>query len=172
MTPSIPSPGRMNHATKGIRRIALAAGLAIAAGLAMSPTAGAMPAAKLPAAAAPTTAGDVVKVGGRGHVSVGIRWHGGHVYYNGYRGYQYKRHGYRHYRGHWFPHRAFVIVVPRQRYIPVRPYQPPRRVAPRIIRLSHAHVRWCDAKYRSYRVSDNTFQPYHGPRKPCVSPYY
>ena len=154
-----------------LKRVALAAGLAIASGLAMTPAASAMPAAKLPAAV-PAAPSDVIKVGGRGHVSVGIRWHGGHVYYNGHRGYKYRKHGYRKYRGHWFPHRAFVIVVPRQRYIPVRPYHPPKRVKPRIIRLNHAHVRWCDAKYRSYRVSDNTFQPYHGPRKPCVSPYY
>lgn len=34
-----------------------------------------------------------------------------------------------------------------------------------------AHVRWCYDRYRSYRASDNTYQPYHGPRRPCVSPY-
>lgn len=33
------------------------------------------------------------------------------------------------------------------------------------------HVRWCRARYRSYRVSDNTFKPNHGPRRRCVSPY-
>ncbi|MGV3652562.1 MAG: BA14K family protein, partial [Devosia sp.] len=26
-------------------------------------------------------------------------------------------------------------------------------------------------RYRSYRASDNTFQPYNGPRQQCVSPY-
>lgn len=153
------------------RPIALAAGLAVAASLAFAPSAQAMPAAKLPAAV-PAASSDIVKVGNRGHVRIGIHWHGGHVYYNGYRGYRYKRHGYRHYRGHWFPHRAFVVVVPRHRYIPVEPYHPPKRIRPRIVRLGHAHYRWCDAKYRSYRHSDNTFQPYHGPRKQCVSPYY
>jgi hypothetical protein len=34
-----------------------------------------------------------------------------------------------------------------------------------------AHVRWCYARYRSYRAWDDTFQPYHGPRRPCYSPY-
>lgn len=34
-----------------------------------------------------------------------------------------------------------------------------------------AHVGWCESTYRSYRASDNTFQPYHGPRKQCRSPY-
>jgi hypothetical protein len=33
------------------------------------------------------------------------------------------------------------------------------------------HVAWCYRRYRSYRASDNTFQPYHGPRRPCLSPY-
>jgi hypothetical protein len=35
----------------------------------------------------------------------------------------------------------------------------------------NAHVRWCYDHYRSYRASDNTYQPYHGPRRQCVSPY-
>jgi hypothetical protein len=34
-----------------------------------------------------------------------------------------------------------------------------------------AHVRWCYNHYRSYRASDNTYQPYNGPRRQCVSPY-
>ena len=34
-----------------------------------------------------------------------------------------------------------------------------------------AHVRWCYDHYRSYRASDNTYQPYHGPRRQCNSPY-
>lgn len=34
------------------------------------------------------------------------------------------------------------------------------------------HVAWCYRRYRSYRERDNSFQPYHGPRKPCISPYY
>jgi hypothetical protein len=33
------------------------------------------------------------------------------------------------------------------------------------------HVRWCQNRYRTYRVSDNTFQPNSGPRRQCVSPY-
>lgn len=35
----------------------------------------------------------------------------------------------------------------------------------------NAHVAWCAQTYRSYRASDNTFQPYNGPRQPCASPY-
>ncbi len=33
------------------------------------------------------------------------------------------------------------------------------------------HLRWCYGRYRSYRDYDNTFQPYHGPRKACLSPF-
>lgn len=36
----------------------------------------------------------------------------------------------------------------------------------------NAHVNWCYNRYRSYRAYDNTFQPYYGPRRQCVSPYY
>ncbi|SIQ89104.1 BA14K-like protein [Rhizobium sp. RU20A] len=29
---------------------------------------------------------------------------------------------------------------------------------------------WCKARYRSYRASDNTYQPYGGGRRPCMPP--
>lgn len=35
----------------------------------------------------------------------------------------------------------------------------------------NSHTSWCYNRYRSYRASDNTFQPYGGPRQQCVSPY-
>lgn len=34
-----------------------------------------------------------------------------------------------------------------------------------------AHIRWCQARYRSYRAYDNSWQPKHGPRRACISPY-
>ena len=34
-----------------------------------------------------------------------------------------------------------------------------------------SHVDWCASHYRSYRASDDTFQPFAGPRKPCLSPF-
>ncbi|WP_412049225.1 BA14K family protein [Hoeflea sp. Naph1] len=34
-----------------------------------------------------------------------------------------------------------------------------------------SHVDWCYDRYRSYRESDNTFQPYEGRRRQCHSPY-
>jgi hypothetical protein len=36
----------------------------------------------------------------------------------------------------------------------------------------NSHVNWCYNRYRSYRAYDNTFQPYRGPRRQCISPYY
>ncbi|NRP75929.1 Lectin-like protein BA14k [Ensifer psoraleae] len=55
-------------------------------------------------------------------------------------------------------------------------YYRPHYYAPRFYRQAYyggnAHARWCYARYRSYRAYDNTFQPYYGPRRACVSPYY
>ena len=33
------------------------------------------------------------------------------------------------------------------------------------------HVNWCSQRYRSYRVSDNSWQPNNGPRRQCISPF-
>jgi hypothetical protein len=90
------------------------------------------------------------------------------LYYNGYRGYREYRPGYRRYNDAWYPAAAFItgaiiggalsngVVTER-----------------RVVRRSsgNAHVEWCYDRYRSYRASDNTFQPYHGPRQQCYSPY-
>lgn len=55
------------------------------------------------------------------------------------------------------------------------PYYAPDYYAPRrtyrVYRGGNAHVRWCYNRYRSYRAYDNTFQPYHGPRRQCRSPF-
>lgn len=83
----------------------------------------------------------------------------GHYYYNGHRGYRHKRPGYRYHNGYWFPALAFTLFLA------------PQIRQERAIQLTEAHYRWCDDRYRSYRRWDNSFQPYHGPRKPCVSPY-
>jgi len=88
-------------------------------------------------------------------------------YYNGHRGYRHARPGWRQYNGWWFPPAAFItgaIIGGAIANQPAPVYRAPRR-------LSNAHVRWCHDRYRSYRVSDNTFQPNYGPRQLCVSPY-
>jgi hypothetical protein len=95
--------------------------------------------------------------GARSHAWRGNRgWHGnrGFHYWRGHRGYRYHRPGYRFYGGWWYPPAAFSVGV---------------------VIGGHAHgsrhVRWCYNHYRSYRASDNTFQPNSGPRRACVSPY-
>lgn len=36
---------------------------------------------------------------------------------------------------------------------------------------SSAHSAYCADRYRSYDAATNTFQPYSGPRRACVSPF-
>lgn len=83
--------------------------------------------------------------------------------YRGYRGYRHYHDGYRRHGGFWYPPAAFIagaiiggaIASQEPRYRP----------------RGNAHVEWCYDRYRSYRASDNTFQPYNGPRRQCRSPY-
>ena len=83
---------------------------------------------------------------------------GNRAYWRGHRGYRDQRPGYRRHNGWWFPPAAFALGA----------------ILGGVTsgaRTSNAHVRWCQNRYRSYRASDNTFQPYNGPRRPCWSPY-
>ncbi|MGY6706812.1 MAG: BA14K family protein [Rhizobiaceae bacterium] len=90
---------------------------------------------------------------------------GNRSYYNGHRGYTQRRAGYRQYNGYWFPPAAFVVGAIIGGAIASQPQ------AARPGRLSQAHVNWCQNRYVSYRLSDNSFQPYNGPRRACHSPY-
>lgn len=38
-------------------------------------------------------------------------------------------------------------------------------------KLVAKHVAWCDRKYRSYRRSTNSYTPYSGGKRECVSPF-
>lgn len=84
---------------------------------------------------------------------------GNTAYYNGRRGYRDYRGGYRYYNGFWFPGAAFIAGA-----IIGGAISSPRW-------NGNDHVSWCYDRYRSYRAYDNTFQPYHGPRRACRSPY-
>ncbi len=92
---------------------------------------------------------------------------GNYSYYNGHRGYRDRRAGYRQHNGFWFPAAAFVAGA----IVGGAVSQPSRTVVVQPGRMSQAHVDWCYSQYRSYRASDNTFQPYNGPRRACSSPY-
>lgn len=86
-----------------------------------------------------------------------------------YRPRHYQRRHHRHHRRYHHRPRAGVYF---HFGTPYR-YDAPRYHAPRrVYRLSSAHYRWCEARYRSYRASDNTYNPGKGrPRRQCISPY-
>ncbi|MDL2410575.1 BA14K family protein [Rhizobium calliandrae] len=42
----------------------------------------------------------------------------------------------------------------------------------RVNGLPARHVEWCANRWRTYRVSDNTFVPRVGERAVCRSPYF
>ncbi|WP_099866417.1 BA14K family protein [Pararhizobium haloflavum] len=42
---------------------------------------------------------------------------------------------------------------------------------PQANRLPAAHVAWCEDRFRSYRRETNSYRPYSGGTKPCVSPF-
>lgn len=88
---------------------------------------------------------------------------GDSYYLRGHRGYRHHRPGYRQYNGWWFPPAAFIAGA----IVGGAMTNPPVEYRPR----GDAHIQWCYNRYRSYRASDNTFQPYNGPRRACVSPY-
>ena len=101
----------------------------------------------------------------------GFYRHRGQAYYNGHRGYRDYRRGYRRHGDFWFPAGAFIAgaLIGGALTAPGPYYDaPPRRV---YRGGGSAHVQWCYDRYRSYRASDNTFQPYGGPRRQCYSPY-
>ena len=90
---------------------------------------------------------------------------GDRYYLRGHRGYREYRPGYRRHNGWWFPPAAFIAGAIIGGAIANQ--EPPVRYRPR----GNAHIDWCYGRYRSYRASDNTYQPYNGPRRQCVSPY-
>ena len=107
---------------------------------------------------APVPQFGIQDVAWRGHKNMYRR--GGHHYWRGHRGYDRWRPGYRRHGDFWFPLAAFATGA---------------IVSGAIANGSNArgdaHVQWCYDHYRSYRASDNTYQPYNGPRRQCRSPY-
>lgn len=94
----------------------------------------------------------------------GFERRGRETYWRGHRGYREYRPGYRRNGDFWFPAAAFIAGAIVSGAIANQPSQP------RYGR-GDPHLEWCYARYRSYRSSDNTYQPYNGPRRQCNSPY-
>jgi hypothetical protein len=86
---------------------------------------------------------------------------GNYGYYNGHRGFRERRRGYRQHNGFWFPPAAFIGGA-----ILGGALSNQRAAA-----AGSNHVQWCANRWRSYRATDNTYQPSSGPRRACVSPY-
>lgn len=77
--------------------------------------------------------------------------------WRGFRGSRVSKPGLRqHSDGFWYPKRAFDPLCIGQSADPT---------------CSTDHLSWCRSRYWSYRSSDNTFQPYDGKRRRCVSPF-
>ena len=76
--------------------------------------------------------------------------------------------------GHYYSHHPDHIPAypePLTGY-PVPIYDTSRPVVPVVRRHRvSAHVEWCAARYLSYDVRTDTYQPYHGTRRQCWSPY-
>lgn len=94
------------------------------------------------------------------HVKKGFYKHNNQGWYNGHPGYKHKRPGYRYHNGWWFPAGAFITGVIIGGAINDNVYHG-----------GSAHIQWCHSHYRSYRSWDNSWQPYNGPRRQCISPY-
>jgi len=107
----------------------------------------------------PQTAGvssDVQDVAWRGRDRIIVR--SGHHYWRGHRGSRHWRHGYRRHGDFWFPLAAFATGAIISGAIAND--RPPA--------YGSSHEARCYARYRSYRASDNTYQPYNGPRRQCT----
>ncbi|MDB5561015.1 MAG: hypothetical protein JWN11_433 [Hyphomicrobiales bacterium] len=80
-------------------------------------------------------------------------------YYNRYRGYRHQTPSYRYNDGFGFSSGAFLGLFLGS------------IIGGAVLRGGGGHVQWCHNNYRSYRHYDNTYQPFSGPRRRCVSPY-
>lgn len=91
----------------------------------------------------------------------------GNGYYNGHRGYRGYHEGYRRSNGYWFPPEAFLGVMILNGIIQnQRPVYRQHRMS-----YGDAHIQWCQSRYRSYDIRTDSYQPNHGGRKLCNSPY-
>ncbi len=97
--------------------------------------------------------------GGGRHFRDGRHYRGRIPHYRGYRGHHRYRPGYRRHGNFWYPGAAFIAGAIISGAIN------------NANRWGSPHIQWCYDRYRSYRASDNTYQPYHGPRQQCYSPY-
>nr|WP_309486026.1 BA14K family protein [Bartonella harrusi] len=86
---------------------------------------------------------------------------------NGFKGYHNYRRGYRKYKDNWwYPEAAFVTLP----HLNTKP--PLLKALSETKKLPQQHIESCRARYRSYNKNDNSYQPFYGPRKQCLSRFF
>ncbi|EJF85184.1 BA14K family protein [Candidatus Bartonella washoeensis] len=91
---------------------------------------------------------------------------------NGFKGYRHYRRGYRKYSDNWwYPEVAFVSFAHLDaKHVPLKVVSDSlQKKEPWMLKQ---HIDSCRARYRSYNKNDNSYQPFHGPRKPCLSLFF
>ncbi|WP_208435478.1 BA14K family protein [Bartonella phoceensis] len=99
---------------------------------------------------------------------------------NGFKGYHHYRRGYRKYRDNWwYPEAAFFTSSHPDKKRASLKVVPDTKKAILISSLEKKepwmlkkHVESCRARYRSYNKEDNSYQPFHGSRKQCLSRFF
>ncbi|MCL6229087.1 BA14K family protein [Bartonella bilalgolemii] len=100
---------------------------------------------------------------------------------NGFKGYRHYRHGYRKYSdGWWYPEKAFVAYTSSDvKNMPLKiiSTQKDKFITSFALEKKELwnvkeHIAYCKAHYRSYTQNDNSYQPFHGPRKQCFSSFF
>lgn len=102
---------------------------------------------------------------------------------NGFKGYHHYRRGYVKYKDNWwYPEAAFVtsshlstkgaslkVVSDAKRVFLTASSESSEKKEPWMLKQ---HIESCRARYRSYNQNDNSFQPFQGPRKQCLSRFF
>ncbi|MET3559482.1 hypothetical protein ABID39_000152 [Bartonella japonica] len=99
---------------------------------------------------------------------------------NGFKGYHNYRPGYRKYRDNWWYPEAAFVALPHlnTKRAPLKVISGEKKVLltssldeekPWMIKQ---HIESCRMRYRSYNKNDNSYQPFHGPRKQCLSRFF
>lgn len=102
---------------------------------------------------------------------------------NGFKGYHHYRRGYIRYKDNWwYPEAAFVtsphlstkgaslkVVSDSKRVFLTSSSEKLEKKEPWMLKQ---HIESCRARYRSYNIKNNSFQPFHGPRRQCLSRFF
>ncbi|WP_254473747.1 BA14K family protein [Bartonella sp. B1098] len=102
---------------------------------------------------------------------------------NGFKGYHHYRRGYVRYKDNWwYPEAAFVtsshlstkgvslkVVSDAKRVFLTASSEKLEKKEPWMLKQ---HIESCRARYRSYNQNDNSFQPFHGSRRQCLSRFF